>query len=95
MYILAPSFFSSAGQDFYVLFDKTTHKALKFAATEHGLTWAMSQDGKLLYYKNGKIKITPNYVYIVPREGTELIKSDNVYVQKFNYSETPNIEFLV
>ena len=95
MYKLAPYYYAGTGKDFYVLFEKGTNKALNFSATEHGLTWTTSMDGNLIYYTNGKIKITDTHCYIIPREGKELIKSDNIYVKRFNYSETPNIQFFV
>lgn len=92
MFKLAP-YYSANGEDFYILRDKRTKKILNVAPTEHGLTWTTSMNGKLLYYTNGKIKITPEYVYIVSNNGAPLNKSTNVYAEKVNYSETPSIQF--
>lgn len=92
MFKLAP-YYSASGEDFYILRDKRTKRILNVAPTEHGLTWTTSMSGKLMYYTNAKIKITPEYVYVVSADGNPLNKSKDVYVERVNYSETPSIRF--
>jgi len=89
MFKLAP-YFSASGEDFYVLRDRRSGRILNVAPTEHGLTWTTNMAGKLLYYTNGKIKITPDYVYVTSANSKPLQKSDSVYVQKMNYREMPD-----
>lgn len=89
--MLAP-YFSASGQDFYVLRDSRSRKILNVAPTEHGLTWTTSWSGKLLYYTNAKIKITPEFVYLVSNNNQPLTKSNQVYVEKLNYGKMPNTD---
>lgn len=83
---LAP-YFSGNGEDFFILKDKKSGRKLRVSATEDGLKWATDKDGRMLYYENGKIKVTPDFVYITPTSGKELIKSDKVIVVKMNYGQ--------
>lgn len=84
---LAPQFFSRNGEEFYGLFDVKTERLLNISATEDGLRWTTNKFGKLVYYKNAKLKITEDFVYIVPNDNSkELVKSNAVYAVRMRYS---------
>lgn len=81
-------YFSGNGQEFFVLFDVKSERVLNISATEDGLKWTTNKFGKLVYYNNAKLKVTDDFVYITPNDGSkELIKSKAVYVQKMKYGQ--------
>lgn len=88
MYKLAP-YFSASGEDFYVLKDRRG-RILNVAPTEHGLTWTTNMAGKLIYFTNAKIKVSPTFAYVTSIDGGPLKKSRDYYVEKMNYKTMPH-----
>ena len=74
-----------ADQEFYVLRDSLTNKALNVSYTEDGLKWTTNATGKLIYFRNAKVQVNydKNYLPVSTQFVGDTRPSNKVKVEKF------------
>lgn len=64
-------------------------KTINVSYSEDGLKWTTSNTGKLVYYKNAKIKRSGDFLYIASSDGKPLEKSDEYKVVHYIPTDKP------